>query len=491
MQLFLASLGAEISSFSPIPTSYRSFEEVCLIRGPLPETDTYWEAVPQYVFRSEARKRGWETIESLCAFAQPAGLPTSGVYEGLRDEILDDLKKAMPVDAVLLGLHGGLLAEGYEDCEGDILGRVRELVGPDVPVGAELDLHGHLSEAMIQNATALVTYKEFPHTDLGARASELFEIIADAGAGKTRPVMSLFDCRMIGSMPTNVEPMRSFVDRMAALEGKDGVISVSLAHSFEVGDVPDMGAKMLVVSDGRPEEGARLAERLGRELFAMRYEVTSNYLTLEQALDRALAAEATPVVIADVDDNPGGGAPSDTTFVLRALLDRGVQDGAIAYQWDPVAVRFAMEAGEGATLRLRIGGKTPTSGDPVDLDVTVTAIRPEFSQVFDNDGKTVTTPCGDCVAVRGAGIDIVLSSLREQPLGLDTFTGFDIDPRSRKILVVKSTQCFYPAFAQIAGDTVLMNVHARGTNASEVLHYPYRRITRPKWPFDEDPFGET
>jgi microcystin degradation protein MlrC len=125
-----------------------------------------------------ARDRGWELAESLCAYAPPAGITPRPVYEALRDEILNDLDAAGPIDAVIVNLHGAMVADGYDDCGGDILQRIRKRVGPNVPVGVELDPHCHLTRAKLENATALVLYKEFPHTDFAARAADLFRIIA-------------------------------------------------------------------------------------------------------------------------------------------------------------------------------------------------------------------------------------------------------------------------------------------------------------------------
>ncbi len=208
-----------------------------------------------------AAARGWEVAESLIANAEPAGKTLRKAYEGFRDEILTDLKAALPVDAVLLDLHGAMVADGYDDCEGDLIASVRQVVGADVPIGVELDLHCHITEKMVNNATIIITYKEYPHTDTADRALELFNLIADTVEGKIHPTMGVFDCRMIGLFYPTAEPMKSYVARMKALEGKNGVLSVSLAHCFPWGDVPDLGAKTLVVTDNNPAQAAQLGGR--------------------------------------------------------------------------------------------------------------------------------------------------------------------------------------------------------------------------------------
>ena len=170
-------------------------------------------------------------------------------YEGLRDEILGQLRAALPVDVVLLGLHGAMVAHGYDDCEGDLLERVRGIAGPRAVIAAELDPHSHLSARRVANSDILVAFKEVPHIDFADRAEEVVELALRTARGEIRPHMAVWDCRMLDMLPTSKQPMRGFVDRIKALEGKDGVLSISVIHGFSAADVPDMGIKMLVVTD--------------------------------------------------------------------------------------------------------------------------------------------------------------------------------------------------------------------------------------------------
>jgi microcystin degradation protein MlrC len=492
MRIFLATLGSEIDSFSPIPTSIETFEVCCLKRPLMDDDEDNWVAAPQLIFRKNARARDIEVIESLCAFAMPAGVPSGELYESLRDEILNDLINAGAVDAVIFHLHGALIADGYDDCEGDLLARTRAIVGPLTTIGGLFDLHAHITGEMISNATVLVGLKEYPHVDYAERSEELFNIVIDAVEGRVEPSMALFDCRMIGSISTTREPMRSFVDRMTALEqSTSAILSLTVNHGFRMGDVPSMGTSMLVVTDKDSAKAQILARKLGMELFAMRNDIVGNYLTIEQGLERALGkmGHGKPVVMADTDDNSGGGAPSDKTFVLRALLEKGIRNAGLAFLWDPVAVRIAQGVGVGGRIKMRIGGHTPISGDPIDVDATVIALCPDFHQR--GYGAEVKIYVGNCAAINVNGINIVLSSEREQPLSLDAFTGFGLDPKILDLIVVKSTQHFHADFAPIAADVIYVNPHARGTPGSEILQHDYKRINRPKWPFDTDPFDSS
>jgi microcystin degradation protein MlrC len=177
--------------------------------------------------------------------------------------------------------------------------------------------------------------------------------------------------------------MRGLVDKITAMEGKDRVLSISIGHCFPYGDVPEGGARILVLTDGAKQHGDKLAEQIGRELISFREQAAPPEYTVDGAIDFALSASGGPVVIADTTDNAGGGAPSDNTTFLHRLIARGVQGAAVAPIWDPVAVRLAFDAGEGAQLPFRFGGKTSrASGPPVDADVEIIRCVPDGHQTF-------------------------------------------------------------------------------------------------------------
>ena len=188
----------------------------------------------------------------------------------MRDEILGQLKAALPVDGAVFNLHGAMVAHGYDDCEGDFLERVRALAGPKCVIGVELDPHCHLTKKRCGLADVIVLFKEYPHTDFAERGEEMIDLTLRTIRREIRPVKSVFDCRLLASFPTSSEPMRGLVDRIMALEGKDRVLSVSIGHCFPYGDVPECGARVLVITDDAKPHGDRLAEAIGRELIALR-----------------------------------------------------------------------------------------------------------------------------------------------------------------------------------------------------------------------------
>lgn len=488
MKIFMAALATETNSFSPIPTGWAGFKEERLwFRDDGSRHPPMSGNIPLITWRRMGEADGHEVVESICTFAQPAGPTLRHVYEGLRDMLLDDLRRAGPVDMVLLFMHGAMVAHGYDDCEGDTLARVRGIVGPRATIGLELDLHCHLTEQMRQTADAIVTYKEYPHIDMAERAEELYAICARAAAGEIRPVMAYHDCRMVSMWRTPQEPMKGFVARMQALEGRDGILSISFGHGFPWGDVEEVGAKMLVIADGDAAKAQRVAAMLGEEVWRMRQDTSTRHDSIDEGIDHALSGSGKPLVLADVADNAGGGAPSDNTAILRRLVERGVTGAVIGCFWDPVAVQFCKEAGEGASFLLRIGGKCgPSSGDPVDLMVTVRRIVPQFSHTGLSGGRA---ELGDSAWVSADGIDIVLNSKRSQTFAPDAFTGLGIDIADKTLLVVKSTQHFYAAFAPVARE--IRYVAAPGAIPPEFADIPYSKRTRPFWPRVADPFAPT
>jgi microcystin degradation protein MlrC len=487
VRIFTAVLATETNTFSPICIDRRAFEaSLYAPPGQHPLTPTLCSA-PLIVGRRVTAEKGWELIEGTAAWADPAGLVNRLTYEGLRDEILDQLRAAMPVDAVVLGLHGAMVAAGYEDPEGDFLTRIRTIVGPDVLVCAELDPHSHLTRKRAAAADFLVYFKEFPHTDFVDRAEDLWRIAVATLEGRVKPVMSIFDCRMIDVFPTSREPMRSFVDKIMDIEARDAeILSISVVHGFMAGDVPEMGTKLLVVSDGRPEKGASLARDLGLELFSKRGTFIMPQIDETQAVSQAMAADRGPVVIADVWDNPGGGTAGDATVILQELLARGAGDTAVGTIWDPVAVQICMAAGEGAEIPLRFGAKSaPGTGKPVDGIVRVVRLVHNAEMRFGDS----FAPFGDAAHIRLAGIDIILNSTRAQGFDPSLFSVMGIDPTQKKILVIKSTNHFHASFSKIAAEILYCSAGTPYPN--NPARTPYRRAPKTIWPIVDDPQSAT
>src|ERR1700712_553659 len=386
MRIFVGGVATEVNTFSPIFMGIEDFRSTLYVKnGEHGDRPTLVTAA-LIELRRRAKIDGFELIEGTTAWAEPGGMLNRAAFEFIRDEILDQLRAALPVDGVQLCLHGAMCAVGYDDPEGDLIERIRAIVGQAVPIAATLDLHGQLSAKRVAMSDILVAFKEFPHTDFVERAVECVDLLLRTIHGEIRPVMSVFDCRMIDVLPTSWQPMRGFVDRLFELEKSDPrVLNAWLDHGFMAGDTPENGVKMLVITNNAKAHGDAIAERLGREVFAFRGASMPKFVEVDEALDKALAGTGTgkPAVIAEFWDNPGGGTAGDATIILRRVRDRNIRNVAVGTIWDPIAVKHAFVAGEGAVVNLRFGAKSaPFCGDPIDAVVTVKRLVRSATQTF-------------------------------------------------------------------------------------------------------------
>lgn len=471
MKVFAAAFGTETNTFSAWPTGRRDFEEAGVSRGQARLDPDRMESMVLGRFEDLARADGYAFSEGLLAFAHPSGPTLQSVYESYRDEILAMLTSEGPFDIVLLLLHGAMVSTECDDCEGDLIRRIRAVVGPQAAIGAELDPHCHLTPMMVENADALVLMKEYPHDDFIPAADALYDICARKARGEVKPASAVFDCRMVGFYPTTAEPMAGLLRQMCEAERRPGVLSVSFAHGFPWGDTPETGSKVLVIADDDPALAKEVAQEIGLAIYDRRDALLPRYPDIETALDIAARCDGL-CVLADTADNPGGGAPSDNTSLLRAMLDRDLDNAAIGPIWDPIAAGVCAGAGVGARFALRLGGKSgPTSADPLDLLATVKAIAPNHAQTGLGGSSD---PLGLTVWVQvGRGVDVVISSIRTQGFHADLFTGLGIDLTGRRTVGVKSSHHFHTGFAPIADQIV--SVATPGAIGMDFASLAYRR----------------
>ena len=476
-RFFFSMLATETNTFSNIPTTLASFQ---LVQG-----DSMFEAPYLSSVKAELADSGIELVAGLSAYAEPGAPVQSRCYMALRDRLLGELAGAMPVDAVLLHLHGAMVSQDCDDCEGDLLRRIRELVGPDIPVGAMLDPHAHLTSAMLEYSSILAFMKEYPHTDGAERTDAVVRILRGMLDGKVQPTPAVFDCRMQGFFPTQMQPMRSFVEELRALEGQDGILDISFVHGFPFGDTVHTGAKLLVYADGDASKAEAVAARLHQRLWAIKQEAMLSLSTLDDALLAMRSPGARPLVVADFADNPGGGAPSDNVAMLRAVVEHDLTDIVIGLICDPQAVRLCHELGLGGRIELRIGGKTGrASGLPIDLEIEVLGLA---CDAYMENGGGGRYPLGNTAWVRHRGIDLALSSERMQLLHPSGLTHLGIDPHAYSTIIVKSSNHFAAGFGDIAGR--IMHVSAEGALDTDLRRIPYRKLTSRWYPKDLEPFA--
>ena len=416
-------------------------------------------------------------------------------YESLRDEILTQLKTAhgqKPVNGIILCLHGAMVAQGYQDPEGDLIDRIRQLVGDDITIGISIDPHSHLTQKRVKGSNIIIAFKEFPHTDFSERGEELVRLTMEAVQGKIKPVLSIFDCKMIDIFPTSHPKMRAFVDKIQSMEADshNPILSISLVHGFMAGDVPEMGTKLIVITDNHQEYGDQVARELGMEVFALRGvcapKQDNEKVILQQALALSNTAQA-PIVIADMWDNPGGGVAGDATVILKQALQMNLVQKhrkkiAFATIWDPVAVQLCRVAGIGAAIPLRFGGKSaPDCGEPIDATVVVNNVVQGAMQTFCESLVNI----GDSALIEIEGIQVILNSVRAQVFERTVFTALGIDPLVQDILVVKSTNHFHNDFAKFAQE--ILYCDAGKPYPNKPAETPYQYAPKDIWPIIECP----
>jgi len=452
MRVFAAGVITETNTFAPWPTGLRGFSESGPFHGDATTRGKdHQTGIVANAWKDLALAEGHDFVESLFAYAQPSGSTLQSVYLTIRDEILRDLKNKGPFDIVLLFLHGAMVATGCDDCEGDILRQIRDIVGPNAMIGAELDPHCHLTPEMIDAANAIVIMKEYPHIDYVDRGRELFRILADGAVGRTKPVSHLFDCRMVGFYPTTTEPMKSLVLKMKEAERSANVLSVSFAHGFPWGDTPETGSKVLAIVNGDRELAQSVATEVGHAIYRARHDLLPHFPDMQTAIAEAGSRHGL-VVLADTADNAGGGAPSDNVSLLRSMLDAGLNHAVFGGVWDPMTVEAVAEAGVGARIPLRIGGKSgPASGTPLDVVATVKNIKEQHDQQGLGPARS---KLGRSALVEVAGVEILLISRRSQIFSPDAFTGMGVDLATKKYVALKSSWHFQALFAPISKNLI-------------------------------------
>ena len=482
----------ETNSFSPVGTTFASFHtgRDDLVNGIEVIEDHRGTFTGLGGFIDVADAAGWDLIGTVSGHATPSGNVPAAAYDELKRRLIDRVRHAGDVDGVLLYLHGAMLAENAPDAEGDLCAAVREVVGGDVPIVVELDLHGNITEAMCRVVNAVYVYRTNPHIDAyerGIEAARCLQQILDGALA--RPAVYISKPPMIPptiNMRTAEGPMRDLIERGIDWEAHPGIVTTAVFGGFAYADFDQVGAAMVVTATD-PALGQRCADSLGRAAWEMREEFLKSIPTPEEALDQALAIISAgaerPVVLADVADNPGGGGSGDTTELLRVILARRVP-GAAAAIFDPEAVQQAIEAGIGAERDFRIGGKVgpPEHGQPLEVRGRVTRLSDGF---FVGHGPVVrgqTVASGPSACIEVNGFKLVVTSIRHAANDRGYFKMVGVVPEEEPLLVVKSRGHFRADFEPIAEQ--IIEVDAPGAANPNVLRYPFQRVRRPVWPLD-------
>ncbi|WP_024899884.1 M81 family metallopeptidase [Brucella rhizosphaerae] len=447
-------------------------------------------------FLDAGREGGWSIRHVVSAHATPGACVSRAAFDHIAGLICDAAREEIAqLDGILLGLHGAMVPDFCEDGEGELLSRLRAIVGPDLPIVVTLDLHAIATPEMIRQAQIFVSYKTYPHVDMRETGRQAGRLLDAAMRGDTRPATLRAHRPMLdeaNSGRTDVPETARLYERARAFEGEAGILAVSINAAFAEADVTEAGPTVLVTHDGQVKGAAdrarAIAEDIADTIWAQRGNVSNTFLTPADAarLVGGFDASNGPLVIADYADNPGAGAYGDATALLAALLDAKAEGGAFAPMIDPQAAAFLHRHRSGETVTLELGGKIDPvfGGGPLILTGEIVLLS---DGVYTGDGPIlggITHTFGPTAVFRSGGIDILVVSLPGQMLDLQQLRAFGVEPTRLSFLVLKSMQHFRAAFEPIAGKVVVCDSGALATPRAELR--PYVRVKRPIWPLDGD-----
>jgi microcystin degradation protein MlrC len=434
-----------------------------------------------------AQERGIDIVPVFATHAEPSGTISAGAYEAMRSELVDGLGRAGAVDAICLALHGAGVAEGVDDIEGDLLARIRADAGPTVPIVVTLDLHANVTDAMVRHATALLGVNEYPHVDEYERGVEAVALAAAILDGRVHPRPRLVTLPLlVATTATSQSPVREINARCRAWEARPGIVDCTFFHGFPHTDTPIVAASVVAIADGASAQPADEAARdVARFAWGQREAFVKSAPGPAEAIRQALACDAQPVVINETSDNPGGGAPGDGTHLLRALLDANVTETCFGFIWDPETVARAHAAGAGAAIRVRLGGKTDAMhGTPIDAGAYVKCLTDGRFIRQSPMGRGAQMNLGRMARLVIGGVDVLVSSVRQQTLDAEVFQLHGIDVGRYRVVALKSSQHFRAAFEPLAAR--IITADSPGLTTLDLTTFPYRRLTRPVWPLDQD-----
>ena len=440
------------------------------------------------------RERRLTPVPLLYASTCPGGPITRDTYEVLKGDLLARLRAALPVDGVLLPLHGAAAAEHVGDPEGDLIGAVRELVGADTPVVASLDLHAHVTAAMVAGADALLAWETYPHRDAVTTGQRAARLLADTVAGRCRPAMAMAKVPVVtGAINGSTDGAGPFADlmrRAKALEAEAGVLSTSMFLVHPYLDLPDMGSGALVVTDGDPERAARLATPLAKEYWRRRAELEPEVRTPEQAVAAGLQVEGT-VLLVETADCCGGGAAGDSAAALKALLDAALPGPALVPVVDPAAARACHDAGTDNTVTVAVGHRLdPQWGKPATVTGRVLRLSDGgfryHGGIWDGlQGEMGPTAVLEVLSRGDAGsIRILLTTHATYEWADEQFRSVDLDPAAAKFIVAKNPMNYHLSYSPLAAATYILDTP--GPTPATVRHVPFRNLKRPWFPADPD-----
>jgi microcystin degradation protein MlrC len=495
VRIAIGGLLHETSTFSRVPTTLGDFMRTHLAGAEILERRTGTKSALGG-FIDAARHFAFEAVPTFWAATAPGGVVTAEALRTLTDTLVAGIQRAQAqggLDGVLLDLHGAMVAETDADAESYTLRAVREVVGPELPVIVELDLHGNITPAMVQLATVCVAYDEYPHVDPYERGYECGGLMMQIVRGGVKPTSAIVNIPLLSDLTrqyTYGEPMLSVKHLVHDIEAERGILNVSYLPGFPFADIPHTNFAVIVTTDNNPAQARTAAAKLAAYIWERRSQFVAQHTPVDEAITAAMAEPRGPVILADLGDNPGAGTPADGTVMLEALLRLGAKQAVVAPINDPEAAQLAHNAGVGATLNLALGGKTdPFHGAPLSVTAKVVNLTDGDYVHTGPMGTGVLSNMGRCAVLEIAGrnggaVQVLVTTYRHQPLDLNMLQSQGIEPTAQHIIVVKSLVHYRAAFMPIASR--IIEVDTPGLSNPDVRRLDFKQVQRPMYPLDVD-----
>ena len=485
-----AEISHETNSFSLQETNEKAFINRYVLVGADAITERGDENTELAGFLDTGRAHGWQVHHVLSAEAGPSGKVTRSTFDWLCDPVIAAIK-GKTFDGLLLGLHGAMDLDFCDDGEGELLRRIRSVVGENMPIAITLDSHANVSEQMCALADIVVSFKTYPHIDMRDTGRHAGEILQRTMAGEIKPRTIRVSRPMLEEVNggrTDIGPMIERIAAARSYEETADVFAVSINAGFASADVATVGPTVLVTGQGDFAAHSAFAETIADDIWNKRFEVLNDYLSVEKAAAIASTYELNegPLVIADYADNPGAGGYGDSTALLSALLEVGVTNVCFGPMVDGEVVQELNSVVVGERVQITLGGKTNPlfGGGPLTVEGELVSIS---DGEFIGDGPMIhglKGSFGPTAVLRVSGIEILVVTIARQILDLQQFKAFGIDPQSKRVVALKSMQHFRAAFEPIAGQVIVCDSGALCTPRYDRL--PYRNIPRPIFPLDRE-----
>ena len=480
----------ESNTFSVIPASLDEFKRAGILEG---------DAIRGEYATSQSTLAGFFAIEREDPEVQvvplvygrvtPMGAITGEAIEFLMDSMIAALREHGPWNAVLMPQHGAAVSVPFLDADGEMVRRVRALVGPKVPIGLAMDMHGNMTRAMVNDCDVVTVYQTNPHIDAFEQALLCARLIVQTVRGQIHPKQAIVCPPLLVSIlnqGTSDKPMSDLMQLAAQQRQRPGVLAVSVVEGYPYADVPEMGMSFIAVTDNDQALADDVAQQLALAAWSMRAALNQGGMAIDTALLQARAAPTGPVVLFDVGDNVGGGSPGDSTFILHAARRLGITE-LLQAVCDPQAVKLAQKVGVGGRLQASLGGKSDAMhGDPFPVQGVVTALSDgRYEETGPTHGGFRFFNNGPSCAMRtDDGFTLIVTSLAAGSSSLQQFRTLGVEPTAIKIIVAKGVHSPRPAMEPIAKQ--MLWVATPGVTTADLTTFTYQHRRLPMYPLEPE-----